>query len=75
MICFTEQNNDWYLHKINDKPNKCILLRFWDQNQNKKTERILMKSLLYFDIHQCHLQSEMTAFTKSFSNNKKQHAS
>ena len=26
-------------------------------------------------IHQCHLRRKMTAFTKSFTNNKKQHSS
>ena len=30
-------------NKINDKPNKYILLRFYDQNQNNKTAIILMK--------------------------------
>ena len=41
--------------------------RFQDQNQNNKTGRILMKQVLYFDIYQCHLQREMTAFSKSFT--------
>ena len=44
-------------------------------NQNNKIARILMKKLLYFDIHQSHLRREMTAFTNSFINNKKQHTS
>ena len=48
---------------------------FVDQNQKNKLKRILMKSLLYFDIHQSHLRREMTAFTASFLNNKKQHTS
>ena len=61
--------------KVNDKPNKYILLRFQDQNPNNKTARTLMKQLLYLDIHQCSLRREMTIFTKSFTNNKKQHAS
>ena len=37
-------------NEINDKPNKCILLRFQDQNQNNKTARSLMKWLIYFVI-------------------------
>ena len=66
--------SDFIMYKINEKPNKYILLRFQDQNQNNKTTRILMKQLLYFDIHQCHLRREMTAFTKSFTINKKEAA-
>ena len=45
--------------------------RFQDQNKSNKIARILMKQLLYFDIHQCYRGTEMTAFTKSFTNNKK----
>ena len=37
-------------NEINDKLNKCILLRFQDQNQNNKTARSLMKWLMYFVI-------------------------
>ena len=67
--------NDLNKDKINDKPNEFFLLKFQDQDQNNKTTRILMKQLSYFYIHQCHLWREMTAFTKNFINNKKQHIS
>ena len=41
------------------------------QQSNKNFNQIA----LYFDIHQCHLRREMAAFTKSLTNNKKQHTS
>ena len=41
------------------------------QQSNKNFNQIV----LYFEIHQCHLRREMTAFTKSLTNDKKQHTS
>ena len=41
------------------------------QQSNKNFNQIA----LYFEIHQCHLRREMTAFTKSLTNDKKQHTS